>query len=192
MKSHLVLMAKAPRMGTIKTRLAADVGLVGAWNFHRRCLAATALKLKDPRWTCWLVLTPDTAAAHFNIDGWTTLAQGGGDLGARMVRPMHMLPPGPVVIVGSDIPGIRPAHIQAAFKALGNHDWVFGPARDGGYWLVGARRRPALTDPFQGVRWSNEHALANTLANLPKDARIAFVETLSDVDTILDWKTKNI
>lgn len=186
MKGHLVLMAKAPRMGTVKTRLAATIGQVKAWAFHRRCLAATAQKLKDPRWTCWLVVAPDTAAAHLNINGWTTRPQGGGDLGARMLRPMQILPPGPVVVIGSDIPGIRPRHIHAAFKTLGNHDWVFGPAQDGGYWLVGANRRPALVDPFQGVRWSSEHALADTIKNLPKGKRIAFVETLSDVDEVKD------
>lgn len=182
MKGHLVLMAKMPRMGRVKTRLAADIGVVQAWAFHRRCLAATAQKLKDPRWTCWLAMTPDQDAARFDLDGWTTIPQGGGDLGARMFKPLQSLPPGPVVIVGSDIPSIQPKHIQAAFKHLGHHDWVFGPATDGGYWLVGANRRPRLIDPFSSVRWSSAFALSDTLANLPKGTRVAFVETLSDVD----------
>jgi hypothetical protein len=186
MKGHLVLMAKTPQMGRVKTRLAADIGLVQAWAFHRRCLAAAARTLVDSRWTCWLAIAPDTAAADLHFDGWTNIAQGGGDLGARMFKPMQILPPGPVVIVGSDIPGIRTRHIDAAFKILGDHDWAFGPATDGGYWLVGARRRPHLIDPFQGVRWSSEHALADTVANLPKNARVGWVETLSDVDEAID------
>ena len=97
----------------------------------------------------------------------------------------HRKPPGPVVIVGSDIPGIRPAHVARAFRALGRADWVVGPAEDGGYWLIGARRRPSYRDPFAGVRWSSEHTLADTVANLT-GARIAFLEVLSDIDTGAD------
>lgn len=188
MTPQLVLMAKAPRIGRVKTRLGAGIGAVAAWAFHRRCLFATARKLKDPRWTCRLAVTPDAWARKPNLwpKGWTVTAQGGGDLGARMFAPLLNLPPGPVVIVGSDIPGISAAHVAAAFAALGENDWVFGPATDGGYWLVGAKRRPRLADPFPGVRWSSEHALADTLANLPDGTAVGFVETLSDVDEAAD------
>ena len=112
-------------------------------------------------------------------------ARGRGTWARAMGRIFRNLPPGPVVIVGSDVPGITPARVAAAFRLLGAHDWVFGPAPDGGYWLVGARRRPALRLPFAGVRWSSEHALADTLANL-KDARVGFLEELRDVDTGAD------
>jgi hypothetical protein len=96
---------------------------------------------------------------------------------------------GPVVIVGSDIPDIAPAHIARAFAALGDHDFVFGPAADGGFWLVGARRRPAVpAGLFDGVRWSTPHALADTLAGLPKTARVAMIATLDDVDDGAAWQ----
>jgi glycosyltransferase A (GT-A) superfamily protein (DUF2064 family) len=98
-----------------------------------------------------------------------------------MQRIFDSLPPGPVVIVGTDIPGIRPAHIAAAFRRLGDHDAVLGPATDGGYWLVGLRRRPYALRPFARVRWSGSHALADTLANL-EGRRVALVATLGDVD----------
>jgi len=99
-----------------------------------------------------------------------------------MARPFVSLPPGLVVIVGSDIPAIRPAHIEAAFRLLAGHDVVLGPATDGGYWLIGARRRPLPYGTFAGVRWSTEHALADTVASLPKRSRVAFTATLDDVD----------
>jgi glycosyltransferase A (GT-A) superfamily protein (DUF2064 family) len=86
-----------------------------------------------------------------------------------------------MVIIGTDIPGITPAHIAQAFRLLGRHDAVFGPADDGGYWLVGLKRRPRLPHPFTSVRWSSPHALADTLANL-EGTTVAFVATLSDVD----------
>jgi len=181
---HLVVMAKDSRVGTVKSRLARDIGLVAAWTFYRRTLFAITRKLKDPRWTCWLSVTPDGdfhALSQWPAR-WLRLPQGQGDLGARLLRPLQVLGRGPVVIVGSDIPVIGASHIAAAFAALGENDWVFGPANDGGFWLVGAKRHPRLFDPYQGVRWSTEHALADTLANLPDGVRVGFVETLKDVD----------
>ena len=104
-----------------------------------------------------------------------------------MARAASSCPPGPVVIVGSDIPGITRSHIAAAFRALGDHDAVFGPALDGGYWLVGFRRRPVFRSPFAGVRWSSEWALADTLANL-KGKKVAVLPPLEDVDDGKGWR----
>jgi glycosyltransferase A (GT-A) superfamily protein (DUF2064 family) len=103
-----------------------------------------------------------------------------------MQRIMHRAGPGPVVIIGTDVPGIRARHIQAAFHLLGQHDAVFGPATDGGYWLVGLRRRPRVLEPFANVRWSTPHALADTLANLG-GCSIAVLPRLADVDTAGDF-----
>jgi glycosyltransferase A (GT-A) superfamily protein (DUF2064 family) len=104
-----------------------------------------------------------------------------------MQRIMDELPPGPVVIIGSDIPGISAEHIAAAFRLLGRHDAVFGPAEDGGYWLVGLRRRPKVPRAFADVRWSGPHALADTLRNL-RAFSVGFVERLADVDDEADWR----
>jgi glycosyltransferase A (GT-A) superfamily protein (DUF2064 family) len=103
-----------------------------------------------------------------------------------MGRVLARLPPGPVVIVGSDIPDIEAADIAVAFARLGTHDWVVGPADDGGYWLIGARRRPSLRLPFAGVRWGGPQALSDTLAKL-RGRRVARLRNLSDVDRAADW-----
>ncbi|WP_198373490.1 TIGR04282 family arsenosugar biosynthesis glycosyltransferase, partial [Roseomonas rosulenta] len=110
------------------------------------------------------------------------IGQAAGDLGARMEGAMR---PHPVaVLAGSDIPDLRPADIAAAIRALGRADAVFGPAEDGGYWLVGmGPRRPAR--PFAGVRWSSAHALADTLRNFA-GRRVALLRRLQDVDTAAD------
>ena len=185
--SHLVVMARAPRLGAVKRRLARDLGDLAAWRFYRMTAGRLLQELSaDPRWRSWLALTPDRAA-RVRRGPWPAtcalLPQGQGDLGARMGRLLRTLPPGPAVIVGSDIPGLRPDHVARAFRLLGRHDWVFGPAADGGYWLVGARRRRAPPrETFAKVRWSSTHALADTLANL-KGARVGFLEELADVDT---------
>jgi len=196
LSNHLVLFVRAPRLGTVKSRLAADIGPVAAWAFYRRTLAAAERRLSaGRRWRCWLAVTPDAAArpARYWPRRWTLLGQGPGGLGDRMARVMTALPPGPVVIVGADIPDARPRHIAAAFRALGSHDAVFGPATDGGYWLVGLKRRPGVRRLFENVRWSTEQALEDTLGNLPPGFTYAMVETLDDIDdgaALEKWKAR--
>ncbi len=185
-RGHLVVMARAPRLGAVKRRLARDLGDLAAWRFYRMTAGRLLRELSaDPRWRTWLALTPDRAARTGHRlwpARYACIPQGQGGLGARMGRLLRELPSGPVVIVGSDIPGLRPTHVARAFRLLGDHDWVFGPAGDGGYWLLGARRRRPPRETFAHVRWSSAHALADTLANL-KGARIGFLEALADVDT---------
>ena len=193
--NHLVVFVKAPRHGAVKTRLARDVGATAAAAFYRATTAALLRRLgRDPRWRLSLAVTPDldAAGAGFWPAGIPRLAQGGGDLGRRMERALRAPPSGPVVVVGSDIPAIRAGHVARAFAALGSHDAVFGPAVDGGYWLVGMKRRPWAVGVFAGVRWSSPHALADTLANLA-GRRVLLLDRLRDVDTGADlaaWRAQ--
>ena len=193
--NHLVAFVKAPRLGRVKTRLAADIGAVGAWAFYRRTTAAVLRRLGgEGRWQPWLAVTPDRAVAAPGVwpKAWPRIGQGTGDLGQRMARVMGILPPGPVVIIGTDTPDIRPDHIARAFRALGHCDTVVGPAADGGYWLVGLRRRPRLPEVFEGVRWSTRFALADTLAN-SRGLDVATLEVLEDVDdgaTLERWSER--
>lgn len=190
-RRHLVVMARAPRLGAVKRRLARDVGDLAAWRFYRTTLADVLHRVgDDPRWRTIVAVTPDRAAGTFPCAASGRLCiegQGHGDLGRRMERMLLALPPGPVVIVGSDIPDLGAAEVAAAFDRLATADWVFGRADDGGYWLVGARRRRRPYRPFTGVRWSTEHALADTRANL-REQRIAYLPVLSDIDTGADFR----
>lgn len=188
-RCRLVVMVKAPVAGRCKTRLARDIGVGAATSFARHALRITLLRLaRDPRWETILAVAPDTArSASAWPRGTRRIGQGGGDLGARMQSLAERMPPGPVVIVGSDIPGMRPGHVARAFHALGSADVVFGPATDGGFWLVGLRRRPRCPSPFANVRWSRPATLADTLANFAT-ARVAFTATLSDVDEGADLR----
>jgi hypothetical protein len=191
---HLVVFVKAPRLGTVKTRLAADVGVVEAWRFYRQSTAAILGRVgRDPRWTCGLAVTPDSNAGHWPGD-LPRRPQGTGDLGARMARVLREMPPGPVIIIGTDIPDLTAGHVEDAFRALADKDMVFGPSPDGGFWLIGARRRPPPRDLFRAVRWSSEHALADTLTNLSPRLKLGFLDSLDDIDDGADyqrWRANN-
>ncbi|MHA1517585.1 MAG: TIGR04282 family arsenosugar biosynthesis glycosyltransferase [Alphaproteobacteria bacterium] len=187
---RLVIMAKRPVAGGVKRRLARDIGTTAATRFYRTALTHTLLRLSgDLRWRTYLAVTPDTA---FRDACWPSpprlvrIAQGHGDLGARMQGLFDALPPGPVVVIGSDIPAVRPDYIAKSFELLGRADAVFGPAEDGGYWLVGMRRVPRRLSPFEGVPWSTDRALTATIANL-RGQRVAFAPALSDVDMEKDY-----
>lgn len=190
MTNTLVIMIKEPRPGRVKTRLGRDIGLVSAAWWFRHQSAQLMRRLRDPRWQIVLATAPDRALAS---KVWPAdlprLAQGGGDLGQRMERMLKQAAQsGPVCLIGADIPGIERTHIARAFGALGDHDAVFGPAPDGGFWLVGAKHPHRLPRTvFKGARWSSVYALSDTLNTLP-DQRIALVDTLADVDTLDDLR----
>jgi uncharacterized protein len=179
-RGTLILFVREPRLGTGKRRLARDIGAVAAVNFERLMLARSLRRLgRDRRWRLRLALTPDRAARRWP----RAMAQGRGDLGVRMRHALAACLPGPKLLVGSDIPGLTAAHITTAFALLGRYDVVFGPANDGGYWLIGCRHRlPDFAPGFGNVRWSTRHALADTLANLPKSLSVGFAAALDDVD----------
>ncbi|MCC7275095.1 MAG: TIGR04282 family arsenosugar biosynthesis glycosyltransferase [Alphaproteobacteria bacterium] len=192
MRRTLIVFARAARLGRGKRRLARDIGMVWAWRFQRVQTAALLRRLAaDRRWRTVLAVTPDRAAAEPRP--WPAscalLPQGTGDLGSRMARALAAPPPGPVVLVGADVPGIAPRHVADAFRALGDHDVVFGPALDGGYWLIGLRRRPRPAPRgFGRVRWSTAHALADSIAAIGPGRRVALVDELEDVDDGAAWR----
>lgn len=195
MRRHLVLFVRAPALGRGKRRLAHEIGDVAALRFEQLMIARLLLRLgNDARWHLRIAMTPDQACRRARAwqPAYTVVGQGRGDLGVRMARAIAAAPPGPVVLIGGDVPAIEARHIAAAFRLLGSCDLVFGPARDGGFWLVGARRRPRSPAPlFAGVRWSSPYALADTLGGLPQHLRVGFVETLEDVDDRAGYRRLN-
>ncbi|MEJ8571733.1 TIGR04282 family arsenosugar biosynthesis glycosyltransferase [Microbaculum marinum] len=189
MQRWLVVMAKAPRAYAVKSRLAKDIGAAEATRFYRVVLNGLVRRVAgDPHWQTVLAVAPDRCTREpVWPPGVAVTAQGRGDLGRRMQRVMEALPPGPAIIVGSDIPTIRPPHLREAFRLLDRNDVVIGPAEDGGYWLVGLKRRPVVARIFAGVRWSTPHALADTLSNCRR-LSVATAATLPDVDGVDDWQ----
>jgi len=181
----LILFVRVPVLGTGKRRLAREIGDVAAVRFERLMIALLLRRLgTDRRWRLLIAVTPDNARRRSRRwhSGVEAVGQGGGDLGIRMRRALRACPVGPVVLVGGDIPALGASQVWAAFRRLGVHDVVFGPAEDGGFWLVGARHPGQLPTLFEGVRWSGPHALADTLAGLPQRVKVGCVQRLEDVD----------
>ena len=183
-KPVVFVFARAPRYGAVKTRLARDIGAAETLRFYRLVLARLVRRLKnDGRFEIVLAVTPDRAVRERGMwpSGIRFVGQGPGELGPRMMRVLRSAGPCPAVIVGSDIPGLTASHITRAFTELGRKKYVLGPARDGGYWLIGARHPPQIREhALSGVRWSSAFALRDTAARLGDVAILA--DVLDDVD----------
>jgi rSAM/selenodomain-associated transferase 1 len=184
MRDTVVVFARAPRLGTVKRRLAQDIGERAALRFHNFTLTGLLRDLAaSRRFAVVVAMTPDRVRIRLPA-GVRIIPQGRGDLGERMSRTLGRYRR--VALMGCDIPEARGADVRAAFRALGTADAVFGPAADGGYWLIAlGPRRPA--DLFGKSRWSSEHALADTLHQF-RHHRVGFIRTLSDVDSEADYR----
>lgn len=188
MTRRLIVFAKAPRAGRVKTRLAAAIGEDGALAVHRRLLLRTVAVAAaiEPLAVTLAVDGEDdgTLAGLAATRHWTIRAQRGADLGARMdaaFADAFATGADRVVLVGSDCPVLRPDDLLRSFAALERHDAVFVPAEDGGYVLVGLVR--PLSAIFDGVAWSRSDVMAVTRERLHAGS-IAFAElrTVWDVD----------
>jgi len=181
-------MLKRPRAGAVKTRLGRDIGMVqAAWWFRHQTRQLIRRLSHDRRWQSVLSVAPDRSLfAPIWPRGVLLMPQGGGDLGQRMARAFQALPPGPAVLIGGDIPGVSRPHIARAFSVLGHKDAVFGPAEDGGFWLVGFRRnRPLPQGVFRGVRWSGPNALQDALGTVA-GCQVGIIDRLRDIDRVED------
>jgi rSAM/selenodomain-associated transferase 1 len=169
-------------LGRVKTRLAAGIGARAALRFHRATLATTICKLGQLRGVhLVLAVTPDHARLKAPRR-WKVEDQGQGELGQRMHRAFCRYPRRPVVLVGADIPDLAAADVRTALRILRGGGAVFGPAADGGYYLVGmGGTRPSM--PFARVRWSSPYAMTDTQKNC---RRFRQLRTLRDVDTADD------
>lgn len=190
MNRRLIIFAKAPRMGTVKTRLAQDIGQTAALGFYRQSLHGTIQKARSlPAAAVHIHTSPDKAArGRYFPPGIPVAVQGSGDLGLRMARALDCYPDENRVLIGGDIPDIHTQDLAAAFAQLQNRKAVFGPAEDGGFWLVGLQAGFRPRHLFRAVGWSRPDSLQSSLATLPPGTPIAFVRTLNDIDSIDDYR----
>ncbi len=184
----VVVFARAPVPGRVKTRLAAAVGPEAAAAVYRALLDHTLAAARASGLDVTLALAVDQASDWRPPAGVAVVPQGSGELGERMQRAFaerFAVGAAGVVLVGSDLPGLSAELFRQAAAALDDAAVVLGPAADGGYWLVG-QRAPGV-DLFSGVPWSSPRTLAATrqrLVELGVDHRE--LPVLGDVDTVAD------
>jgi hypothetical protein len=183
------MMVKVPIAGRVKTRLTRSIGIGPATAFYRHATFGLAMRLASPRrWSLVLAVAPDAQMRSPALPfGTRRMRQGTGDLGQRLQHVFDDVPGGPVIVIGSDVPGISQVDIAEAFRVLEGHEAVIGPSPDGGYWLIGLRRRPRRLKPFRNIRWSTHEARSGTLRNFA-GSRVGSVREMSDIDNGDDWR----
>jgi len=185
----LVVFAKAPTPGRVKTRLVPPLTPARAARLHRAFIEDTLSRVAARPWPWpgprYLACAPATGdpfliecARRYGAD---PIAQGPGDLGARMRRVVQALLKrhAAVVVIGSDSPTLPPMYLDRACAALRSVDLVFGPSDDGGYYLVG--QRCLEPDLFRDIPWGTADVLEATLARLDP-RRVALLPPWYDVD----------
>jgi uncharacterized protein len=184
----LVVMAKYPAPGAVKTRLAERLGAAAACALYRAFLADIAGRFAGAAWQLvWAVTPPEADLAPFVGTASRQIPQEGGDLGERMQRCFERLlgeGAARVVMIGADVPHVAEQVLEAAFAALDSHDAVLVPTRDGGYCLVGLR---APHEIFSGIPMGTGAVFARTRARLDAlGLRWRAFEASFDVDEIAD------
>jgi rSAM/selenodomain-associated transferase 1 len=192
MQGVVLVMAKAPVPGTVKTRLADALGADEAAALYRCFLLDTLDLVREVEAARALAYAPASGRAWFaaTCPDFLLLPQGKGDLGARMTAAFAALFArgfGPVVTIGADAPTVPRSYVAAALAMLsaGRADVVLGPAQDGGYYLVGLTApRPGL---FENIAWSSADVLTQSLARVADlGLRVTTLPRWWDVDTPTD------
>lgn len=189
---RVVVFLRAPELGRVKTRLAASVGPEPALVIYRELLHLTSVTLRaHPQ--VELRITPDDAVIGWEPllhPGWRRTPQGAGDLGERLERAVQAAfdtAPTPVLVIGCDCPELTLDDLLDAGRLLASRDVVFGPATDGGYWLIGLKR--PVPELFRGIPWGTSRVLDQSVAAANRlGLSWGLLRELDDIDTEADWR----
>ncbi|MCB0762188.1 MAG: TIGR04282 family arsenosugar biosynthesis glycosyltransferase [Flavobacteriales bacterium] len=191
MTTCLVIMAKAPLKGNVKTRLAEVIGADSALQLYTGLLMKT-LDLAA-KWNGPVLLSSAGDHPIFKDSEFTVVPQHGDDLGQRMynagVAGLELADA--VLIIGCDIPDLNLEILQEASELLDHCDVVFGPSEDGGYYLAGMRQMHKQL--FEGITWSTSHVLSDSELRC-EEQRLSVdkVTMLNDIDTFEDLKNSTV
>lgn len=191
-RTAVVIFARLPERGRVKTRLASELGSTAALDLHRACLQSTAALVDSlpARFGRFLYFTGDPgfaqrAAQQLALpERLTVRTQGKGSLGRRLARVLEeLLDDGAekVCFLGSDSPTLPRRLLLQGVKTLDRRDTVLGPAEDGGYYLIGTRAH--WPEMFHGIDWGSNRAFNQTLRKLQRAGRsVALLPRWYDVD----------
>lgn len=190
-KEALIIFVKNPELGKVKTRLAATVGDESALNIYKQLLNYTKQITKDLTQEKWVFYSDrvDNDDIWDNAD-YNKTVQSGHDLGQKMLNAFKFCFDkgyGKVSIIGSDIMEINQSIIQKAFTTLDEKDIVIGPAKDGGYYLLGMN--DLYSSLFHNKKWSTESVFHDTILDIARlELNHIELDILNDIDTESDWK----
>jgi len=185
----LLIFTRNPELGKVKTRLAKGVGQENALIIYKELLQHThdvVVKNSCTKRVGYSVKIRENDIWEASL--FQKFKQEGDDLGQRMEQAFSEAFSDnykKVVIVGSDLYDLRPYHLEQAFDALTKHDAVIGPAKDGGYYLLGMR--VFIADVFKNKEWGGETVLNKTLQDLTS-YNVHTLEGLNDIDFAEDLK----
>ncbi len=189
---RVLVFLKAPREGTVKTRLARDLGDAEATRIYRALVERQLAALPAGR-SVEIVFSPDDTEVEMRRwlgDAYDYRPQGDADLGARLTRAFAAAFAGGarrVIAIGGDCPDLDVACLASARDALARSDVVLGPAADGGYYLIGLRKM--APEVFARISWSSETVLATTLQRCAEAGlATAQLEEKEDIDDLAGWR----
>lgn len=194
MTPRMLVVAKAPVAGRVKTRLGAAIGMAAAAEVAASALLDSLLACTAAVGPghCHLALAGDLADAVRGgelteaVRGWTVHRQRGDDFAERLVNAHRDTGAGPVVQIGMDTPQVTAAMLLETAAATAHHEAVLGPAEDGGWWVL-ALRDARAAGPLAGVPMSTPTTYVDTRAALlAAGATVGATATLRDVDTAAD------
>ncbi len=192
-KNCMLFFVKDPVKGGVKSRLAAELDDTISLELYKYFILDMLVTLTTCEAQCLICVYPQSALGK--VREWVGakydyLPQEGKDLGERMKNSFikaFSMEYERAILIGSDIPDLPSSIVSQAFRMLETNDAVVGPARDGGYYLIGFRNDTLVTDVFDTIKWGGKTVLRNTLNRLQKSAyRVHLLPPWSDVDTIAD------
>lgn len=189
--NKLIIFAKQPELGKVKTRLSVSIGEDETLKIYRELLEITksvTSNIDVDKVVYWNHLTN----ILFNgfVTGYRAEVQEEGDLGWKMERAFQkesQSKPNKILIIGTDCPFLTKEIILNAYQSLEQSDFVIGPARDGGYYLLGMKEfSPYL---FHSIPWSTKDVLSLTMNVIQNHNKtVTLLEELYDIDAIDDLK----
>jgi len=188
-KNLLLILTRNPELGKCKTRLAAKVGDKSALDIYKFLLDHTVSFTKDLKVEKWVYYSESI----WENDIWDNKVyqkklQKGKDLGERMMnafREGFQAGFENIIVIGSDMFHLNQSDLEEAFSKFKDHNYVVGPAEDGGYYLLGMKS--IKTELFQNKNWGTDTVLQDTLSDI-KNEKVALMDEKNDVDYYKDIK----
>lgn len=190
-RNALIIIAKYPESGFVKTRLKGFMPDEKILELYKYLLEQTVHKLRQiPGADTYIAYAPEHAEEYFSRFGTGLVRLSSYDLGLNMYHSFEVIFKKGyenAVLVGADIPELSAVIVLHAFDQLADNDLVYGPAEDGGYYLVGMRK--LIREVFENVSWSCDKTLLKSLEQAEKSGyTVGLTKTLRDIDTIEDVK----